>query len=251
MPSSVPSRFIEVWRLALDEVDVAAAGEVLDGAEMHQAGRLATAELRQRFLARRVALRQILAERLGTTAGALRISYPPGGKPHLSGAGAMQFSASHSGATGLVALCGGAAVGVDLERRRPVADWQDTARHFFHAAERRHVLAAPDDPSGFLLVWTRKEAVLKACGLGLSVALDGFAVVDAAGRPLRTVRVPGATRAAAEWCVADLDLGTDYVGALAMSAESVDQSVSIGWQYYPHMGAGAMDSCAGARQPLP
>jgi len=70
-------------------------------------------------------------------------------------------------------------IGVDLERCRAGFPTADIACRYFAPAEVRRYLAIPDDHSrvtAFYRCWTRKEAVLKAMGAGLSVDLVAFEV---------------------------------------------------------------------------
>ncbi|WP_394771166.1 4'-phosphopantetheinyl transferase family protein [Lacisediminihabitans sp.] len=84
----------------------------------------------------------------------------PHGRPQLAHPHAPEFSLSRSGAWVAVAVRQGAAVGVDLEERRPGADLGPLERD---------ILAAGEAVSGDILdVWVRKEALLKATGFGLS-----------------------------------------------------------------------------------
>jgi 4'-phosphopantetheinyl transferase len=67
---------------------------------------------------------------------------------------------------------------------------------------------------GFYNCWTRKEAYIKAQGLGLSLPLDGFDVSLGEPALLRATR-PN-TSEAARWSLRALDAGTGYAGALAV-----------------------------------
>jgi 4'-phosphopantetheinyl transferase len=68
-------------------------------------------------------------------------------------------------------------------------------------------------PTTFLRLWTRKEALLKATGTGLSVPMQQV-VVCAPGAPGALLPGPEPLRL---W---DLDPGTGFVGALAAWSES-------------------------------
>lgn len=102
-----------------------------------------------------------------------------------------QHSVSHSGDLVVVAVARGAAVGVDVEvvdDSRPV--WR-LAERFFHPDEVARLASLPPEllPRAFYELWTRKEAVLKALGSGLSGRLDSVVPVlepgadPAAGAP--------------------------------------------------------------------
>ncbi len=69
-------------------------------------------------------------------------------------------------------------VGVDVERCRPDVEYLDLAQRFFAKAERDAVAAVEGEArtAVFYRCWARKEACVKAVGLGLQVELDRFAV---------------------------------------------------------------------------
>ena len=73
------------------------------------------------------------------------------------------------------------AVGVDIERIRPV-DHAGLAARFFHPDEAAFLRASLDPQTDFVTVWTLKESFLKAEGCGLSRSPRTFAVLpDASG----------------------------------------------------------------------
>lgn len=72
-----------------------------------------------------------------------------------------------------------------MEVVNPLIEVADLSRRFLAPAEARQILALPPEAQGtaFFTCWTRKEAFLKAIGLGLSAALDGFEVTLGADPP--------------------------------------------------------------------
>lgn len=79
-------------------------------------------------------------------------------------------------------------VGIDLEVMRPVDHADELAQEHFTRAEIDEWQAVPPDERSraFLRVWTRKEAVMKAAGLGLWLPAASFQV----GLAAEAVRVP-------------------------------------------------------------
>jgi len=95
----------------------------------------------------------------------------------LEGArGHLEFNLAHCGGDAVIALTECAAVGVDIELLRPVPDVESLARLVFSDAERRELELARDPVSAFLNGWTRKEAYVKALGLGLTAPLTQIIV---------------------------------------------------------------------------
>jgi 4'-phosphopantetheinyl transferase len=92
------------------------------------------------------------------------------------GRGHVEFNLAHSGGKAVIALAGDAAIGVDIELLRPIDDVESLARLVFSDVERRELEFASDPVSAFLNGWTRKEAYVKALGLGLSAPLTKITV---------------------------------------------------------------------------
>jgi 4'-phosphopantetheinyl transferase len=91
------------------------------------------------------------------------------GRPRVCGGGVeLPVSVSHVDGVVTVAACRDAPVGVDVERRRPVPA-VELARRWFEPAAVAWLSDRPevDRSEGFLLLWTAKEAVGKALGVGL------------------------------------------------------------------------------------
>lgn len=90
------------------------------------------------------------------------------GRPHLSrdvDAPMLDFSLTHTdGAVG-VAVTANARIGLDLERLRPVT--ASRFRRAFSTAEWYAISGAEDANAELLRIWTRKEALLKAIGVGI------------------------------------------------------------------------------------
>ena len=178
----MPDAEARVWLLDLPEVlaanDESALTALLAPAERVRAAQFHQPIDRLRFVARRAGLRQILGACLREDPARLEFAAREQGKPYLAGAhrGALHFNASASGAIACVAVSRDEDIGVDIERRRAIADAPALAARYFSAAEQDAVrvanaTAVAADPSArqsaFLIVWTRKEAFLKHCGLGL------------------------------------------------------------------------------------
>lgn len=93
------------------------------------------------------------------------------GKPQLCGDMPWQFSLSHSGEWGVCALAR-TAVGIDIERYHPRHVAALAARYF--TEDEQTALAALSEGErerAFFRLWTAKESILKAQGVGLSGGL--------------------------------------------------------------------------------
>ncbi|WP_300035375.1 4'-phosphopantetheinyl transferase superfamily protein [uncultured Roseobacter sp.] len=169
-----PGRTVDIWHVDLSRI----CGKVLSHPYLNQSDRLATAGRADRA-ATRVALRMLLGHITHLPASELRFCAGPFGKPALQHSD-LVFSVSRRESTALIAVSQGAEIGLDFEIRRPVPELFGIAR-MFHPAERQLLSHVPASErlDWFYRIWTRKEAVLKAIGTGLSVPLDSFCVVGA------------------------------------------------------------------------
>jgi 4'-phosphopantetheinyl transferase len=169
---------VDLHAFDLDDptIDIPALVETLSEDEMARAARFRFDLHRRRFLIGRGQLRCLLAQITGSCPTDLRIITDAYGKPAIPAGPA--FNLSHSDRYLLIGVACDGRLGVDIEIRRAVQDAHELARTFFSRDE----IAALADVSrdqvsaAFLRVWTRKEALLKAIGLGLSGPLQRFSV---------------------------------------------------------------------------
>ena len=78
-------------------------------------------------------------------------------------------------------------IGVDIEAERNLSDLEAVARRFFARDEVQRLEALPgaERRKAFFECWSRKEAVLKATGEGISEALPHLSVAFGPDRPDR------------------------------------------------------------------
>lgn len=180
-PGTVPALVagtIQVWRLRVAEAPADVA-QVLSPQELESIGRRRRPEDRQSLTASYAALRILLGATLNCPPRDIRYAIGQHGKPRLPGDGPpLHFNLTHSGELCLIALAADREVGVDVERVDRCPDAMDLARRFFHASEvlALEAMAQADRPQAFMQLWVCKEAYVKACGAGLSMGLDTFAV---------------------------------------------------------------------------
>lgn len=222
-PSEFPELLpdaVHVWRVPLDPVCFAALDltQILSPDEQAHAQRFAIDRPRSVFAASRVALRMLLGRYLGQPAKDVQIVSDVGGKPRLT-VGDLHFNLAHSGNVTLVAVTRGCPIGVDVEQLRPVDRGVEIAARSFHPAENEAIAAASADELAacFLRIWTRKEAVLKAVGIGLGYPLDAFDVLAVNDEGAIAIAPHGMLGATQCW-LQDLALQNDYVAAVATLA---------------------------------
>jgi 4'-phosphopantetheinyl transferase len=202
-----------LWRVDLDAAPTDAAS--LSEAERARAARFVFPRDGQRYVAAHVALREILSTQTGIAPEHLAFTEGEFGKPSLAGQPAVHFNLSHSHSIGLIAVSHGAEVGVDVELARSVSDAMALAATCFTPGEIRMLQATPvaTRDRAFLIGWTRKEAAIKALGLGMSADLQSLEVgLETAEREVQCC--VGTHMRALQ--VFSIPLGEGVLGALAL-----------------------------------
>lgn len=199
---------------------VVADFELLDTAERERADRFRMERDRARYVAQHAFVRRVLAPYLGLAPEAAAIEAAANGKPAVDAAFEIEFNASRSGGLSVVAVGRrGAGIGVDVEQVRPIDDALQLAHGHFSSAERQYLGTVPDSvrDEAFLALWTRKEAVVKAFGLGLSVPLDSFEVTTASSpHSMLTGRL-----GSEPFVVRSMDAPSGWVAAVSVTAAQV------------------------------
>lgn len=212
---------VQAWVARLDTcpVDLAAIDALLDAAERDRAARFVRDDDRRRYRVAHALLRGVLGRCLGRAPAAVDMSIGAHGKPALRDGGAadLRFNLTHSHEIAACAVAAGREVGIDVEWTGRAIDVDRIAARFFAPEEQAALAAlAPDlRPRAFHACWTRKEAYLKARGVGLSLPLDGFAVSVAPGTGPCALTTRHEPAAAARWSLRAVDLVPGYEAAVA------------------------------------
>lgn len=119
---------------------------------------------------------------------------PASGNPHVPG---QRFHASLSHCRGLqVAAFHSGAIGVDAEPLARRAPWQQLAQRWFTNREQQWLRDAADPNDSFLLLWTLKEAWIKATCRGIASNLQALILEPGGSGPvLRLDRAANGWRA--------------------------------------------------------
>ena len=212
-PVELAREDIHCWLFSLDAV---CGDAVLDDEECARAERFRFDRDRLRYVAGRDGLRRILSRYLETTPEAVQIATEPGGRPLLEDR-AVNFNFSRSEGWGFLAVSTASVLGADIEAVTARSDLAATARRFFSAAEQEvlSALSGADWATGFFNCWTRKEAVVKAAGIGLSAPLDAFDVTVEPDLPPRILRAEGDLALARDWTLHAFNPVDGYCAAVA------------------------------------
>jgi 4'-phosphopantetheinyl transferase len=198
---------------------------LLDPLERRRLAGLARQSDRDRFVAGCGILRLLLSGYLDQPPESVvivrtcRTCGGPHGKPRLTGSSRLRLSLAHAGGRLVIAVALGHRVGVDVEPVRPdlaVGELTGQALTPGEAAELARSGGGAHPAERFLTYWTRKEATLKAIGLGLVVPLRSFRV-SGPGEPPRITAWPAAPGLARRISLHDLGPGAGHVASLAVA----------------------------------
>ena len=221
----LPRGEVHVWIADLDanEDQTHEFSRMLSREEQQRAENYSKTKDRDRFIAARGILRALLSHYLNVRSESLRFGVFANGKPILTAPVTwLNFNLSHSQNLGLFAIARDAAVGVDLEWIRfGLAEDMILARTFSsrELASLRTLPALAQDEA-FFLGWTRKEALLKATGLGLTMEMAQVEVSLNPAQPARLLAVAGSADEADRWLLSDLPTVEGYKAALAVEGHS-------------------------------
>ena len=207
-------RDVHVWSIDLD-ARAAAPTRCLDERERERARRFVHAHDARRYVRAHVALRAILGAYLGCDPAHAAFAAQAHGKPRLVGPRTgLHFNLSHSKDLALLALGAADELGVDVEAVRADLPGADLAAAVLDARELEQLAALPEHAQAepFVTCWTRKEACLKAVGLGLNLEPRGLH----AGLDPSPMRLRVGSRALE---LVSLKVRTGYRAALAVSGE--------------------------------
>ncbi len=175
-----PAGELHLWlaSLHMDATHLPALEAVLSESEQQRAARFLSPIKRNEFRAAHGVLRHVLSLYADRPASELIISGRTGEKPRLIGVPGMEFSMSHAGGALLIGVTRQAALGVDIEALHQPADLQEMAMRMLSPAEKRAWPSLPSKKRAevFFRVWTRKEAILKAAGVGMQIEPDQLTV---------------------------------------------------------------------------
>ena len=219
---------MNVWLgdLNIAAQSVAELESVLSLDERERAGRFRFEKDRAHYIAGRGILRSILGRYLQTPPGELRFRYNSHGKPYLAeetSAQKVQFNVAHSHGLALFAFSNGPELGVDIEFIRPDFATEEIAQRFFAPEEVKMLVSIEpaERTMAFFHCWTRKEAFIKARGMGLSLPLNRFVVNFGPDVPCGVLSAQEEPEASKHWNIYDLQPAEGYAAAFAAQAPTM------------------------------
>jgi 4'-phosphopantetheinyl transferase len=217
---------VHIWRGRAPDTLPPDDTDLLSEEELQMVRRLPDAAA-VRYAAAHVAVRRVLCAYLGVPPREVvlgrrpcpRCAHPRHGRPRIDWPPTdLDFNLSRSGPHWLLAVVAGHQVGVDLEDDRSL-DVDGASQLVMSALELAHVRARPDATArthAFFRCWTRKEAVVKAIGVGIITDLSEVDVRPAEDGPVLVTHAE--PNSPDTWLVQDLPRVDGVFAALAREA---------------------------------
>jgi len=211
-----PTDHIAVWTATLADLlpRAEAYRATLDPTEKERMARFRFEVDRERFLLGHGWLREVLGTYLLCAPASLSFSRGRYGKPFLEGH-PLRFNISDTKDAVAIAVSKEREVGVDIETTSRKVHHVEVGQHYFTTEEIAAIDEAPDGKRRFLEFWTRKEAVLKASGVGIMDDLH-LLRVNAPVNELRITHPEFIAMATDEYHVRTWSVGDEHLISLAV-----------------------------------
>lgn len=173
--------------------------KILSENEISHAARFFHSSDRSSYLIRKFCLRLILSKFLSEPAAELAFGLSVRKKPSILG---LEFNTSHSGNLAVIAVSP-TSIGIDVETIDLLFEYQNIVDYCFNEEEQL-LLKASNPLLNFYHLWTRKEAILKASGEGIS-----------ADMPLVDCLPERVKRKGIEYAITTFRLDAEYIISIA------------------------------------
>lgn len=193
---------------------------MLSSVEKTKAEKFRFSKDRNHYVIRHGILRVILSRYLERRPSEIDFCYGPFGKPEIKGdlaGGCLNFNDSRSGDLAVYGVTRACPLGVDVEKLRPVPDFEEIASRFFTPREAETLMSLPSERQmeAFFACWTGKEAFLKTTGEGIGEGLAKVEVTLTPGEEAGILRIRGESQAQTEWQLRSFSPAPGYLAAVA------------------------------------
>jgi 4'-phosphopantetheinyl transferase len=212
---------LDVWNLSCLE-----AVQELSESEAKKAGRFHFKIHQNRYVKGRFMLRSVLGMYLDSDFYDQEFHANRHGKPALQKHPedhSIRFNISNSENICVCAFSQNSEIGIDIEKIHDLPNMDQIIAASFTDKERRkfHSLSEPDLTRTFFQYWARKEALLKAMGMGMSYPLNKIDIAGNENSPQLVTKIEGSD-ISNQWTILDMDICKGFAAALALQGEHRD-----------------------------
>jgi phosphopantetheine--protein transferase-like protein len=156
--------------------------KILSEKEQQKASRFRFLCDQQSYVITHAMLRSILGKYLELDPSEIEFVLNDFGKPSLrENVKKIHFNLSHRSGMSVLAFSPKGEIGIDIEKMDPTFDFNQIAQTHFSKDENDFINAIPEEVcEKFYLLWTRKEALLKAVGTGIgeNLGIEAFRTIN-------------------------------------------------------------------------
>jgi len=216
---------VHAWSTSLeaDENTLRSLSNNLSTDELFRANRFNSGLHRRRFIVARSTLRILISRYLNCEISSIELITDAKGKPSVKKPTTeLTFNVSHSHELALYGFGSSRAIGIDVERVRTDVSELAIAKRFFSTDEIEKIenLSEKDRRKGFFSCWTRKEAYLKARGVGIGGGLKSFSVTCGYDEEVRLIKGAGVEN----WEMLALIPDSKYTAAICVEGKGFEIS---------------------------
>lgn len=206
------SNHFDLWRIYIpDHLDsIISDYSLLLKEEQLKSESFLKEEDRIRYVLGRIYVRKLLANYLKTEPSDLEFKYSEQNKPILENYPMVNFNISHSGDYIILGFANKWSVGVDIELMNTHVDLYNMIINCMSSTEVSVILNSEMPRQMFYKYWTRKEALLKGIGIGLTDRLKDINCSD--GLNLVPIEFSGF---ASSWKVWSFEMENSYSVSIA------------------------------------
>lgn len=179
-PELILKDHVHLWMIDVssDEVILKVLTGTLNADEKIRSQKFVFENDRKQYITAHGALRQILGCYLSVNPAKIQFRKTNNHKPFISYPFTnIKFNITHSENKILIAISI-AEIGVDIELIKPFFEFKEVINSYFSKKERSIIVNSINPSEIFYKLWTRKEAVLKASGIGISDYLNEIEVSE-------------------------------------------------------------------------
>ncbi|MBD9374614.1 4'-phosphopantetheinyl transferase superfamily protein [Rhizobium sp. ARZ01] len=218
---------IDLYTIALNHRELGSPShwDWLSEAEQQRARQFHIPQLTQRYVVSHAALRLVLGRHTGRHPSEIYFQTNAWGRPEINGG--PHFSLTHSDSIAVIAVSISVPIGVDVEDISTKIDI-DILRGIMSTEEIRRLDSSDPQGDALLRLWTRKEAILKAFGRGLSYDARQLTVgFDPAKFNFwRHVALREGNKTL-DFILTDVCISERVTAAVALSGRSTDAAVTV------------------------
>lgn len=177
-----------------------------------------------RFIVSRAILKRLLSDFSGMNELEIQLEYGKNGKPSLRNNSDLQFNVSHSDQVFVIGFSLGKEIGIDVENLRRNVNVSALESFLFTPQEQElfQNMNPEKNQEVFIESWTKKEAVLKAGGDGLTKAMNLLDVAFLENKQFSLNTESEFHADHTDWFLENFNLMDHYRGAVAVKGKLND-----------------------------